>query len=85
MIVVMNKVYICVNQHFVNLLGEIEKLLRDALNFVVAVVVVVPCRKFELPYLCKAQQPQEQRCPFLSVCVVFSYMSKQLCGCHCYL
>ena len=32
MIVVMNKVYICVNQHFVNLLGQIEKLLRDALK-----------------------------------------------------
>ena len=32
----------------------------------------VPCRKFGLPYLGKAQKPQEQRYPFLSVCVVFS-------------
>ena len=31
----------------------------------------VPCRKFRSPYLGKAQQPQEQRYPFLSVCAVF--------------
>ena len=30
-----------------------------------------PCGKFRLPYLGKAQQPQEQRYPFLSVCEVF--------------
>ena len=33
--------------------------------------VVVTCAKFGSPYLRKAQQPQEQRYPFLSVCVVF--------------
>ena len=32
----------------------------------------VPCGKFGSPYLCKAQQPQEQRYPFLSVSAVFS-------------
>ena len=32
----------------------------------------VPRRKFGSPYLGKAQQPQEQRYPFISVCVVFS-------------
>ena len=31
----------------------------------------VHCGKFRSPYLGKAQQPQEQRYPFLSVCVVF--------------
>ena len=30
----------------------------------------VPCGKFGLPYLGKAQKPQEQRFPFLSVCAV---------------
>ena len=30
------------------------------------------CGKFGSPYLGKAQQPQEQRYPFLSVCAVFS-------------
>ena len=34
----------------------------------------VPCGKFRSPYLGKAQQPQEQRHPFLPVCVVFSYV-----------
>ena len=32
---------------------------------------IVPCGKFGSPYLGKAQQPQEQRYPFLSMCVVF--------------
>ena len=32
----------------------------------------VPCGKFGSPYLGKAQQPQEQLYPFLSVCAVFS-------------
>ena len=31
-----------------------------------------PCGKFGSPYLGRAQQPQEQRYPFLSVCAVFS-------------
>ena len=34
-------------------------------------VLLVPCGKFELPYLGKAQQPQEQHYPFLSVSAVF--------------
>ena len=34
-------------------------------------VLLVPCGKFELPYLGKAQQPQEQRYSFLSVSAVF--------------
>ena len=34
----------------------------------------VPCGKFGSPYLDKAQQPQEQRYPFLSVCAVFSFV-----------
>ena len=33
---------------------------------------MVPCGQLESPYLGKAQQPQEQRYPFLSVCEVFS-------------
>ena len=32
----------------------------------------VPLGKSGLPYMGKAEQPQEQRYPFLSVCVVFS-------------
>ena len=32
----------------------------------------VSCGKFGSPYLGEAQQPQEQRDPFLSVCAVFS-------------
>ena len=36
----------------------------------VIIYFFVPCGKIGLPG--KAQQPQEQRCPFLSVCVVFS-------------
>ena len=32
----------------------------------------VPCGKFRSPYPAKAEQPQEQRYPFLSVCAVFS-------------
>ena len=32
----------------------------------------VPCGKFELPYLGKVQQLQEQHYPFLPVCVIFS-------------
>ena len=32
----------------------------------------VPCGKFRSPYLGKTQQPQEQCCSFLSVCVVSS-------------
>ena len=32
----------------------------------------VPCGKFGPLYFGKAQQPQEQRYPFLSACVVFS-------------
>ena len=32
---------------------------------------IVPCWKLGSPYPSKAQQPQEQRYPFLSVCAVF--------------
>ena len=35
-------------------------------------VLLCPLREIRLPYLGKAQQPQEQRYPFLSVCAVFS-------------
>ena len=45
---------------------------------------VVPCGKLESPCLGKAQQPQEQRCPFLSACEVFSCvqtMITELCQC----
>ena len=38
------------------------------------------CWKFRSPYLGKAQQPQEQRYPFLSVCAVFFHVSRQ---CYC--
>ena len=31
----------------------------------------VPCGKFGWPYPGNAQQPQEQRCSFLSVCSIF--------------
>ena len=34
----------------------------------VCVYFIVPCGKFGSPYLGKAQQPQEQRYPFLVVC-----------------
>ena len=34
----------------------------------------VPCGKFGSPYLGKAQQPQDQHYPFLSVCGGFSFV-----------
>ena len=34
--------------------------------------VIIPCMKFRSLYPSKAQQPQEQRYPFLSVCAVVS-------------
>ena len=37
----------------------------------ILVLLFVSCEKFGSPYLGKAQQPQEQRYPFLSVCAVF--------------
>ena len=47
---------------------------RISLNFVLFFSLqyfIVPCGKFGSPYESKAQQPQEQRYPFLSVCAVF--------------
>ena len=41
-----------------------------------------PCGKFGSLYLGKAQQPQEQRYPFLSVCVQCFRVSKQWYGCQ---
>ena len=43
----------------------------------------VPCWKFWSHYLGKAQQPQEQRYPFLSVCAVFLCVSEQWYGFQC--
>ena len=43
----------------------------------------VPCGKFGSPYLGKAQQPQEQRYPFLPVCAVFSRVQTMVYGCQC--
>ena len=42
----------------------------------------VPRRKFESPYPGKAQQPQEQRYPFLPVCVVFLCVQTMVYGCQ---
>ena len=36
----------------------------------------VPCGMYRSPYVGKAQQPQEQRYPFLSVCAVFSCVQR---------
>ena len=48
--------------------------LATPLSFILA-----PCRKFGSPYLGKAQQPQEQRYPFLSEYVVFSLVKTMVC------
>ena len=50
----------------------ILKLWKQEFTFLFLVSFFVPCRKFGLPFLGEAQQLQEQRYPFLSVCVVFS-------------
>ena len=42
----------------------------------------VPRRKFESPYQGKAQQPQEQRYPFLPVCVVLLCVQTMVYGCQ---
>ena len=42
----------------------------------------VTCRKFGLSYLGKAQQLQEQCCPFLLVSAVFSCVQTMVCGCQ---
>ena len=43
---------------------------------------IFPCRTLWSPYMGKAQQPQVQRYPFLSVCVVFR-VSRRWYGCQC--
>ena len=49
----------------------ILKLWKQEFTFLFLVSFFVPCRKFGLPFLGEAQQLQEQRYPFLSVCVIF--------------
>ena len=56
--------------------GTRQKLLHQITSVRVRVkffppYFIVPCSKFRLPYLGKAQQPQEQCYLFLSVCAVF--------------
>ena len=46
-------------------------ILEHASGLLSFFVFIVPCGKFGSPYLGMEQQPQEQRYPFLSVCVVF--------------
>ena len=46
---------------------------RELLLLLLLLLVLhCPLGEFGSPYLGKAQQPQEQRYPFLSVCAVFS-------------
>ena len=50
----------------------------ELFNYRIYLNLFVPCRKFRLPYLGKAQQQQEQRYPFLSVCAAFSCVQTAL-------
>ena len=61
--------------HLHALFASITVIQNDyifASNIIIMLYFIVPCGKFRSPYLGKAQQPQEQRYPFLSVCAVFS-------------
>ena len=50
-------------------------------SFLIFLYVIVLCGKFGSPYPGKAQPPQEQRYPFLSVCAVFSCVQTMVgCG-----
>ena len=53
-------------------------LTTEQLDFLFCFYFIVPCGKFGSPYLGKAQQPQEQRYPFLSKCTVFSQVQKMV-------
>ena len=89
--------YICVHDDSLHRTTEINGLrgfegmatspryvisVRAMLYFFHFLYSTVPCWKFGSPYLGKAQQPQELRYPFLSVCVVLPCV-RQWCGWQC--